>query len=130
MRTLVVCGGLALVVAGAAVALQACDSKDCADLKDAASALVDEAGACSRGDSCALVDMYEMAGGDNCLGAFQCSRPLNASTDLAAFRKRAREIARAYDGCPECVVADCIDPSTVVARCDTAQRRCVVEEKP
>jgi len=109
----------------AALAAAGCDD-DCDELQEEAEALVAAAQACGGGDGCVLVDMYEVAGLDNCLGPFQCTRALNASTDLDAFRREARRIAASYDGCSPCVVADCLDPS--IARCDEAAGLCRAEE--
>ena len=115
------------VLAAALAALAGCDD-DCEELSDEADALIERAQACSAGDSCVLVDMYEVAGANNCLGPFQCSRAINAATDLDAFRRDARRIADDYDGCNPCVIADCFGAST--ARCDEAAGVCVAEEIP
>ena len=118
--------GAAAVVAVAAW-LVGCDD-DCSSLSDEARELRNGAAACGAGDSCVFVDMYEMAGENNCLGAFQCSHALNAAADLDAFRREARRIRSDYSGCSECVIADCVDTTNLVARCDVEARRCVAEE--
>ncbi len=121
--------GLVLALALAALQLHGCND-DCPELEDEAEALTDEAAACSPGDSCVFANMYEIAGENNCLLAFQCHQPVNANTDLGAMRKRARRIVKDYDGCNTCAVASCVPPDMLVLRCDETLGRCVAEMKP
>ena len=117
---------LAVSLVATAALLQACNG-DCSALREEASALRAEAAACEPGDTCVLVDMYEMAGENNCLLAFQCTHALNAAADLDSFKTRARTIAEDFESCDECTMASCFDPSTLVPRCDEATRRCVAD---
>ena len=118
---------VAVVLLVAAGLLQGC-TDDCSSLRDEARALRDEAEACSAGDTCVLVNMYEMAGENNCLLAFQCEHALNARTDLAAFRAAALIIDGYYRSCIDCVMAQCTGTETLTARCDEAGGRCVLTE--
>jgi hypothetical protein len=118
-----------LVIACVALALQACND-DCPELQEEARALRDEAAACSAGDSCIIVDMYDIAGQNNCLLTFQCHKAVNANTDLDAFRRSARRIVKDYSGCSECAIASCFNPEMQIARCDETQGACVLEERP
>ena len=117
---------LAVSVVAAAALLQGCNA-ECSSLRDEAAALREEAEVCAPGDSCILVNMYEMAGENNCLLAFQCDHALNATTDLNAFETRARAIAGDFRDCNECVMADCFGSDSLVPRCDEATGRCVVD---
>ena len=121
--------GLGLALFLAAVPLQGCND-DCPELEDEARALRDEAAACSAGDSCMFVNMYDIAGENNCLLPFQCDKPVNANTDLEALRSRARRIVKDFDGCNTCAMADCMPTDMLVLRCDETLGRCVAEVKP
>lgn len=70
-----------------------------------------------------------MAGGLNCLSAFQCFGAINADADLAEFQRRARRLAQqaAYVCQPEeCVAASCLDPRELEPVCDTELGQCVL----
>jgi hypothetical protein len=103
-------------------ALSAC----CNKWQDDADELVEKQQRCAAGDTCALVHYYESVG-NNCLGAFQCSAPLNES-GLASFLDEAREISEDFERCNQCVQADCVtlDPETAGAVCNTDTGRCEI----
>ena len=101
----------------------------CEDLKEEARALRDGAAFCEAGDTCTIVSMYDMAGANNCLGAFQCGHALNADTDLDSFSKKAKAIADDFnDGCNECTMAGCVDSTTLTAFCDLDTHTCAVDD--
>jgi len=114
-----------MVVMAALLGATGCGS-DCDDLKREARELKDDYAACSSGDTCVVVDMYSLAGANNCLAAFQCSAALREGTDLDAFGSKARAIASDFEGCSECSMAGCVDPSQLRAECNTAEGRCVL----
>jgi len=97
---------------------------DCDDLKKEAKELKDTYAACSSGDACVVVDMYSLAGANNCLAAFQCSAALREGSDLDAFGSRARAIASDFEDCSECTMAGCVDPSQLHAECNGSTGRC------
>ncbi len=119
MRGGTVAGGLLLAV----LSLASGCGTDCAKLRQQAKALTQEYAACSAGDACQVVDMYEIAGQDNCLTWFQCSAPVRQGADLAAFKKRARALVDEYkSGCNICAIASCAPHQT--AQCNTTTGRC------
>jgi hypothetical protein len=110
------------------VAASAC-GPDCDDIRRDSEALVESYAACSQGDGCIVVDMYELvgSGSDNCLSAFQCSAALRDGTDVDAFAKKARALADDYEGCDECAIAGCVGPGPLTASCNTSTGRCEIE---
>lgn len=113
---------LALVASG-------CQAQDCERTRAEAQALRDEAQACSAGQLCLIVDFYELAGPNNCLGAFQCAQAVRDDVDLAALGRRARDLADDYHQCDRCESAGCVDPSTLVAWCNPSSGRCEVKPR-
>lgn len=119
-------GALQLVFAGLLSGAAGCGT-DCEKLRKEAKDLRHEYEACSAGDTCQIVDMYEIAGTDNCLAGFQCSTAVRQGTDLAAFKSRARAIVDEYkSGCNECAIAGCIGTTNKTAECNTATGRCEI----
>lgn len=122
MRRIVISltGALALWLSGCA---------NCEQLQEEAAALVTEYARCSAGDTCETVDFFSVAGGMNCLGAFQCFGALNAEADLLEFQRRARLLSEQADyACQPggCVVASCLDPRELEPVCDTELGQCVL----
>jgi hypothetical protein len=101
----------------------------CEKLREDAEALRDKHEKCADGDECVVVDMYEAAGENNCLGPFQCSHALNAK-NLSKFESDAREIADDYESCNECTKGKCAsyDEATHQAVCNTQTGKCEVQE--
>lgn len=113
---------LALVVAHAHVGCAGRES--CPAITSEASSLRAEFERCSGADTCAVVDLYALAGGSSCLAAFQCSTAFRVGADLGDFSKRARDLAERYqDNCPSCAMAGCAPPASA-ARCNTKTSRC------
>lgn len=113
---------LLAAVAIAAPLLSGCDN--CGELRSEAKALMEEYGACSEGDTCVVVDMYDLVGPENCLGPFQCGQAVNAKTRLGDLQERAVVIAEDYDTCSQCEQAGCANPATLQARCNATTRQC------
>lgn len=61
---------------------------------------------CEIDDDCIIVDMYEAVGENNCLGPFQCSKPMNKN-NISLFKKEAKELAEDFEHCSECTQASC-----------------------
>ncbi|HEX8436304.1 hypothetical protein [Archangium sp.] len=114
-------------MAGLALWLSGC--ANCEQLQEGATELVAHYAQCSRGDTCKTVDLLSVAGGLNCLGAFQCFGAINADANLDEFRQRARYLAQqASYVCQqgECVTASCLDPRELKPVCDTDLGQCVL----
>lgn len=104
---------------------------DCEEIKDEAFELRERHAACSEGDECQVVSMYEIVGANNCLLAFQCSHALNANTDLDTFERKARSLSENFERCGECAQAGCDSPENKVAVCNTETGLCeLVTEEP
>ena len=123
VRTWMVTVSAALLLASAVTACNQCEL-----LEDDAADLVRRYEACADGDSCQVVNLYDMAGPNNCLGAFQCAAALRVGSDLEAFRDEAQSLTHEYRGCGKCVAAGCADPSTFTATCDVATGRCELSQ--
>ncbi len=113
----------------AALALWLSGCANCEQLQEGANELVAHYARCSAGDTCKTVDLLGVAGGQNCLGAFQCFGAVNADANLGEFRRRARALAQqasvvCLDG--ECVTAACLDPRELEPVCDTELGQCVL----
>ena len=78
---------------------------------------------CEAGDTCALVSMYDLAGDNTCLGAFQCSAALNEA-DLDGFSDAAKDLAERFEHCNECVQAGCADTEGLEAYCNVEIGEC------
>lgn len=118
-----------LVSGMAALALWLSGCANCEQLQEGAEALVAHYARCRAGDTCEKVDLLSVAGGQNCLGAFQCFGAVNADADLAEFERRARRLAQqASIACQpgECVTAACLDPRELEPVCDTELGQCVL----
>lgn len=100
------------------------DTADCEEIEDDAQALVAEYEACESDDSCVIVNMYELAGEDNCLEAFQCFSVIPEDADQEEFGRRARDLVEDYKGCQSCAIAGCINPSQYKPVCNEEIRRC------
>ena len=118
---------VALAVALGSAAASACAAR-CESIKEEARALRAEAEACGAGDACVVVDLYALAGANNCLGAFQCAVAFNQSVDLDAFAADAKSLAADYEGC-QCTMAGCLDPSAFDAVCNAEAGRCELVQK-
>jgi hypothetical protein len=113
-------GALALWLSGCA---------NCEQLQEAANTLVSQHARCQAGDTCQTVDLLALAGGQSCLGAFQCFGALNSKTNLSEFQRHARLLSqRAAVVClpGECVTAACQDPRELEPVCDTELGQCVL----
>lgn len=121
-------GALAAVGLLMALAVGACDR--CEDMEQDAQALKRSYEACSAGDTCQAVNLYDLAGANNCLGAFQCSAALRAGVDLDRFRAEALALADEYRSCGTCVAAGCVDPSTLTASCNVTSGLCELSAPP
>ncbi len=100
------------------------ESETCNDIKEASRALVDSYQQCSQGDSCTFVDMYEYAGNNNCLSAFQCSKALRNGSDLEAFRTKVQALEQDFETCTECATASCVPVSEYEAFCNIEEGKC------
>ncbi|HEX8825722.1 MAG TPA: hypothetical protein VF794_37780 [Archangium sp.] len=113
----------------AVLALWLSGCANCEQLQEGAEALVSHYGRCRAGDTCQTVDLLSVAGGLNCLGAFQCFGAVNADANLTEFQLRARRLAQqaSYVCQPgECVTASCADPRELEPVCDTELGQCVL----
>ena len=98
--------------------------ESCPAITSEASSLRAEFERCSGADTCAVVDLYALAGGSSCLAAFQCSTAFRVGADLGDFSKRARDLAQRYENnCSSCAMAGCAPPPSA-ARCNTSTLRC------
>ena len=82
---------------------------------------------CQAGDICVIVNMYEVAGDHNCLGAFQCSSSMNEK-NIDKFRKEAKELAEDYEHCNYCIQATCIEMINHIPFCNEETGLCDAEE--
>lgn len=113
----------------AALALWLSGCANCEQLQEGATELVSHYARCRAGDTCQEIDLLALAGGQNCLGAFQCFGAVNSRANLAEFQRRARILAQqAFYACQpgECVTAACVDPRELEPVCDTELGQCVL----
>ncbi|HYO60221.1 hypothetical protein [Archangium sp.] len=113
----------------AALALWLSGCANCEQLQEGATDLVSHYARCRAGDTCQTVDLLGVAGGLNCLRAFQCHGAVNADANLAEFRRQARLLSQqASYVCQqgECVTAACADPREFEPVCDTELGQCVL----
>ncbi len=103
----------------------------CDDLQARAIDLVHTYQACTTAVGCELVDLYDIAGADNCFGAFQCHNAFAADADLAAMADEAAALVEEHAAlaCTGCVEADCDDPTAYEARCNEATGSCEAVER-
>jgi hypothetical protein len=117
----------------AALPLWLSGDASCEQLQEGATSLVSHYAQCRAGDTCQTVDLFSLAGGQNCLSAFQCFGAVNADADLDEFQRRARFLAQqASHACQpeECVAASCADPRELEPVCDTELGQCVLVPSP
>ena len=86
--------------------------------------MVEEAARCDAEQSCVMVSIYDLAGGNNCLLDFQCDQAFGASVDLDAFEKEAKDLVESFRSCGECVSAGCMVPEAMTAQCDVDRGLC------
>lgn len=118
-----------LVSGMAALALWLSGCANCEQLQEGATQMVEHYARCRAGDTCQTLDLFALAGGQNCLGAFQCFGAVNARANLTEFQRRARTLAQqaSYVCQPgECVTAPCLDPRELKPVCDTELGQCVL----
>lgn len=112
-----------------ALALWLSGCANCEQLQEGATELVSRYARCRAGDTCQEIDLLALAGGQNCLGAFQCFGAVNSRANLTEFQRRARFLAQqaSYACQPgECVTAACLDPRELEPVCDTELGQCVL----
>ncbi|MED5465549.1 MAG: hypothetical protein VX699_12940 [Myxococcota bacterium] len=97
---------------------------DCSRIADDAQALVNKAVTCGAEDTCQVVSLYELAGPNTCLAAFQCPAAFRADVNLERFSKKARDLARDHKNCPMCVQASCPNSSEATASCNVEIGQC------
>jgi hypothetical protein len=105
-------------------------SRNCKEIKEEARALRNSHVACRAGDSCQVVNLYELAGADNCLAALQCGAAFRAGVDLQEFRRRAADLVSDYEACRDCEMAGCPGIRGATARCNEAQGMCEIVQPP
>ncbi|HZH13626.1 MAG TPA: hypothetical protein VE057_04600 [Archangium sp.] len=118
-----------LVSCMAALAVWLSGCANCEQLQEGAEEMVSHYAQCRAGDTCQTIDLFALAGGQNCLGAFQCFGAVNAKANLTEFQRRARALAQqASIVCQpgECVTAACLDPRELKPVCDTELGQCVL----
>lgn len=118
-----------LVSSMAALGLWLSGCANCEQLQEGATELVSHYARCRAGDTCQKIDLLALAGGLNCLGAFQCFGAVNSRANLTEFQRRARALAQqASIVCQpgECVTAACLDPRELEPVCDTELGQCVL----
>ncbi|MDP2314278.1 MAG: hypothetical protein Q8P41_15355 [Pseudomonadota bacterium] len=99
----------------------------CDSVQDRGTALRSANQGCTAAVGCEIVSNYEIAGENNCLGAFQCADayPTGADrTQLAADAVALSDEARACGTCMDDVA--CEDPTKVVAVCNETTGLCEV----
>ena len=101
--------------------------RTCDDMQDEARAMVAVQQACSAGDTCVIVQMSDIAGGNSCLGAFQCSIGIGSDVNVDAFSAEAKALSTDYSGCNMCVMAGCINTQDLKTCCDVDTGQCVVD---
>ena len=82
---------------------------------------------CRAGDTCVIVNMYDAAGDNNCLGAFQCSSSMNEN-NVARFPKEAKKLAEGYEHCSECTKARCAVTENHIPFCNEETGLCDTRE--
>ncbi len=100
---------------------------DCSRIADDAQALKDAAITCGEEDTCQVVSLYELAGPNTCLGAFQCPAAFRSDVNLERFSKKARDLAQDHKNCPMCVQASCPDSSKATASCNIEVGQCELD---
>jgi len=113
---------LAIAITASSTLTSAC--LDCSRIADDARALKDAAITCGEGDTCQVVSLYELAGPNTCLGAFQCPAAFRSDVNLERFSKKARDLAQDHKKCPMCVQASCLDSSEATASCNVEVGQC------
>ncbi len=99
---------------------------DCDQIQEDATALRAEAEACSEGDTCVVVSLYELTGDSNCLGAFQCHAAFRSDVDLEQLSTQATELADEFGGCNMCVMAGCMNMENASATCNAQSGKCEI----
>jgi hypothetical protein len=99
-----------------------CDG--CDELAEEASALKERLGVCREGDTCVIAASQS---GD-CTGELTCGFAVPSDKKSEAEREASRIGEQSLD-CSQCVAADCVSPTMMIARCDTAAGRCIIDFK-
>lgn len=101
----------------------------CEDVHGVAADLVVAAQACTAEVGCEVVDLYTLAGDNNCLAAFQCSAAFPAGADLTALASEAVTLSERARTCGDCRDdVSCIDPAELTATCNEATGLCEIVE--
>ena len=95
----------------------------CDQIKEDARDLKAKHAKCGAGDTCVLVDMYDVVGDNNCLGAFQCPAALNEA-ELDGFADEAKDLAERFEHCNECAQAECAGTEGLEVYCDVDLGEC------
>ena len=102
---------------------------DCDQLEEDARRLASEYSRCSEDGACQVVDLYYLAGPNNCFSVFQCSGAFNADANLGDFAAKARSLAKDYSTCDKCSFSLCLPPSTYKAECNIEKGICEIFER-
>jgi hypothetical protein len=105
----------------AALASNGCGS-DCGNDAKKARELKQRLADCEAGDTCVIVSATD---GD-CTGELVCGFAVPSDRKDEAELEASR-IGRQSVGCAECVAVDCVSPTMMFPRCDTAAGRCVID---
>ncbi|GAB4305597.1 MAG: hypothetical protein Kow0090_21100 [Myxococcota bacterium] len=101
-----------------------CGGGKCEELQDKARNLVDSYKQCGAGDECEIVNLYNYAGSNNCIEAFQCSTAFRKGYNKTEFSQKVSEILSDYQGCNMCVMAGCIAQVNKMAVCNQSKGIC------
>lgn len=94
----------------------------CDTIEGEALALRESWQGCSSGVECEVVDLYRVAGEQNCLMAFQCSGAFPVGADLTQLTADAAVLTDRAAACGECEIAGC--DGEVQAVCNEATGLC------
>jgi hypothetical protein len=102
----------------------------CEQLQANAQALVDEFARCNPGDACEVFTIGDhlQANRGPCLIPFLCSRPIRSGASTSELLSRAQSMVGEVGSCA-CAIANCADPQTLEAYCDSATSRCTTRRK-
>jgi putative N-acetylmannosamine-6-phosphate epimerase len=91
----------------------------CNEVQDRGIEIREDYQGCEQDDDCVLVHMTDLIPEGECIGAFQCTHGLAKDADLADLKSEAKDLAKRYERCNQCVMADCAVPNDVLCDPDT-----------
>jgi hypothetical protein len=106
--------------------LTGCAEKTCDNVREDAVRLLETYQSCETDEVCAVYELFELVGENNCLETFQCSGTLNSTYDLAQFTESAKGLIADFSSCNMCIMADCVPLDMFESFCNTASGLCEI----